>query len=393
MIRILNFCLFFFLKILIPSKKNYLVFGHRSGRRFGDNSRYMFIYLNQNYKDKRCIWITKEIKILKLVRSMGYECYLNSSIKGIYFSLISYWHIYDCYEDDINLDITKLSNNINLWHGTLFKKLIKNKNSITKNSIFKLSNLFFKKYIVYPNKIYSKHLLSHYPSKKYKLIISNSPRNILLKKKVLKKDTKYFTKKEKKISDKFSKLNKKIVGYFPTWRFNGMEVFPETLKRDDLKKFNNFLVKNNYLFVIKKHPNSYKEDNHQLYNKDSEKIFKTLEKFRGFYLLDYDIDLNSIIKNCDLLVSDYSGAVFDFLLLERPIIFYVPDIKTYKKNPGLHFDLEKLEIGPLVSNIKGLMNQLSKNNAHVRYKNNIVKFRKKVFKNENCFENIVKIIN
>ena len=80
--------------------------------------------------------------------------------------------------------------------------------------------------------------------------------------------------------------------------------------------------------------------------------------------------------------------------------WFVKPKKQYEVHDGRRvpitvnmLDLEKLEIGPLVSNIKGLMNQLSKNNAHVRYKNNIVKFRKKVFKNENCFENIVKIIN
>ncbi len=393
MIRVLNFCLFFVLKILIPLKKNYLVFGHRSGRRFGDNSRYMFIHFNENFKNKRCIWITKEIKILKLVRSMGYECYLNNSVKGIYFALISYWHIYDCYEDDIYSDITKLSNNINLWHGTLFKKLTKNKNTYLKDCIFRLSNIFFKKYIVYPNKKYSNHLLSHYPTKKYKLIVSNSPRNVLLKNKVPKNDYLYLTKKEKSISDKLKNTKKKVIGYFPTWRFNGLEVFPETLKKDDLKRLNNILLKNNYLFVIKKHPNSYKEDNHNLYNKESEKIFKTLEKLKGFYLLDYDVDLNSIISNCELLISDYSGAVFDFLLLEKPIIFYVPDIKTYKKKPGLFFDIEKLDIGPIAYNIKDLINQLSKKNINNKYKKKILQFRKKIFKNENCFENIIKIIN
>ncbi len=127
MIRFSTFFLFFILKILIPVKKNYIVFGHRSGKRFGDNSRYMFIYLNQNFKNKRCIWITKEQKILKIVRDMGYECYISDSIRGIYFSLISKWHIYDCSENDINSVITKLSNNINLWHGTLFKKFEKKK--------------------------------------------------------------------------------------------------------------------------------------------------------------------------------------------------------------------------------------------------------------------------
>ena len=45
---------------------------------------------------------------------MGFECHLSNSIKGIYFSYFKMAYCYDCSEDDINLEITKLSNNINL---------------------------------------------------------------------------------------------------------------------------------------------------------------------------------------------------------------------------------------------------------------------------------------
>ena len=199
------------------------------------------------------------------------------------------------FKDDINLEITKLSNNINLWHGILFKKLKHNNYSnILNRLILDLSNLFLKKYIFYPNKIYSKHLLNHYPKKKYELIVSNSPRNVVLAKESFKDKKIYFTKKEKKISAKLQKTKKKIIGYFPTWRYDGMEIFPETLKKDSLIRLNDFLVKNNFLLIIKKHPNSFKEDNHRFYNEESEKIFKILDNLKGFFLLDYDVDLNSI---------------------------------------------------------------------------------------------------
>ncbi len=241
--------------------------------------------------------------------------------------------------------------------------------------------------------MFSNHILRHYPSKKYKLIVSNSPRNMFLNDFNIKKSKTYFTKKEIKISGKLKRTNKKIIGYFPTWRASGIDVFPEILKKKDLIRFNDFLIKNNFLLVIKKHPNTFKEDDHRFYNKESEKIYKNLNKLEGFFLLDYDVDLNSIIKNCEILVSDYSGAIFDYLLLGRSIIFYTPDLKNYKKQPGLYFNLEKLGIGPLVYNIRELMKQLNKNKKDKFYQKNIAKLRKKIFEKEDCFRNIIKIIN
>ena len=100
-----------------------------------------------------------------------------------------------------------------------------------------------------------------------------------------------------------------------------MEIFPQKIDNFEFRELSKLLVKNNLILVIKKHPNSFFEDKHELYNKDLEKIYRQLSKLKGFSLLDYDIDLNSIMHNCDLLISDYSGAIFDFLIMNRPIIF------------------------------------------------------------------------
>ena len=36
---------------------------------------------------------------------------------------------------------------------------------------------------------------------------------------------------------------------------------------------------------------------------------------------DYDIDLNSILANCDYLITDYSGVAFDFLYLKNQLFY------------------------------------------------------------------------
>ncbi len=394
MLKYFTYFLIIILKLFIPTDRNLIVFGHRAGRRFGDNSRSLFIYINNKIKEKNCIWITKSKSVLNSVKKLGYKSYYHNSLLGLYFSLRAKWHIFDCTEADINEPITKLSNNINLWHGILFKKLKNHKNNNFTKIIFNLTNLFLEKYIVYPNKFYSKHLLNHFPKKKFKLIISNSPRNIFMYNSNNIKLKYYKTLKEKKICNYLKSSKKKIIGYFPTWRFNGMEIFPQKIDNFKFKELSKFLVKNNLVLVIKKHPNSFFEDKHKLYNKDLEKIYRQLSKLKGFYLLDYDIDLNSIMHNCDLLISDYSGAIFDFLITNRPIILYAPDLEDYSKYPGLNFDLKKIKIGPIVKSIDELTHELkkfsrSKKLYKKKYEKNVLSFKNKIFTYDNYFENII----
>jgi len=78
--------------------------------------------------------------------------------------------------------------------------------------------------------------------------------------------------------------------------------------------------------------------------------------FRGHYAveeafndLDFDItvvssniDTNSLLSIVDVLITDYSSILFDFMALARPIIYYTYDQDEYEKERGLYFPLEDL---------------------------------------------------
>jgi CDP-glycerol glycerophosphotransferase (TagB/SpsB family) len=393
MLKILcNFLLFFF-KFFIPIDRNLIIFGDRAGTRFCDNSRYLFFYINE-LKTKRCVWISQDKNIVRKVRKLGYESYLNNSIVGIFLALRADWHIYNFAEADIHNFLSKYSKSINLWHGILFKKIKKFKDS----NFFNFNNSLVKKYIVYPNKKYSHHVLNQFPKWKYKLLISNQPRNILLSNFSVENYKKFTTTDEKKICAKIIKRKKKVIGYFPTWRNNGLGLFPNTQNIDDMIKLNNILKKRNYTLLVKKHPNSYKKGNHLSYNKKIDLFYKKIRELSNFYLLDYDTDLNSIMHLCDSMISDYSGAIFDYLLLNRTILFYAPDQKIYEKVPGMHFKLNNISIGPVVNNFTSLLKILDKHLKNPiilrnRYKKKRNKFKKEIFENNNCFEQIINIVN
>ena len=41
----------------------------------------------------------------------------------------------------------------------------------------------------------------------------------------------------------------------------------------------------------------------------------------------------------DVLVTDYSSAMFDYAVLDRPVVIFAPDWPVYEELRGVYFDL------------------------------------------------------
>ena len=54
------------------------------------------------------------------------------------------------------------------------------------------------------------------------------------------------------------------------------------------------------------------------------------------------IDINEFLQCVDVLVSDYSSITIDYLILDRPVVLYVPDYREYKAERGLYVDVDDL---------------------------------------------------
>lgn len=51
--------------------------------------------------------------------------------------------------------------------------------------------------------------------------------------------------------------------------------------------------------------------------------------------------INDLFKVADLFISDYSAAIFDYAILERPIVSFAYDYEEYRDLRGLYIDMEK----------------------------------------------------
>jgi CDP-glycerol glycerophosphotransferase (TagB/SpsB family) len=392
------FCLFlsFIVSLIIPRSKNLVVFGSRDGKRFSDNSRYLFFYMKR-FSNKKVIWLTKSKKIKSYLLQNKYLCFFSYSILGLYYGFRAKYHIYDYSEKDTSEFSSIKSIKINLGHGIYLKKVLKYK---PVSIISKMYNYLInskKNFHTYPNKKYAGHIINYFPKQKYNLLLSNHPSNIVFyyKKKI---PSYLFTKKEKKIIKKIKKAKGKIIGYFPTWRKNGYDMFFDVETKSQLLNLNNLLKKNNSFIITKHHSNIFKEDGFTKINKKTNLLDNNLKKLSNFINLDYDIDLNAILVHCDLLISDYSGAIADYLISKKPIILYVPDYKKYSLDPGLNFNYSFYKFGHIAKNYNSLIRYLSiyfisKKNFSIRYMKERENIKKKFFIENSCFKEILKKIN
>lgn len=58
-------------------------------------------------------------------------------------------------------------------------------------------------------------------------------------------------------------------------------------------------------------------------------------------------DIHALMTASDVLVTDYSSAIYEFSLLGRPMAFFAPDRATYERERGFYFDYEAGVPGPV----------------------------------------------
>ena len=52
-------------------------------------------------------------------------------------------------------------------------------------------------------------------------------------------------------------------------------------------------------------------------------------------------NINDLMKVADILISDYSATIFDYAILERPIISFAYDCEEYGKERGFAMDIRE----------------------------------------------------
>ena len=117
---------------------------------------------------------------------------------------------------------------------------------------------------------------------------------------------------------------KKQILYLNTFREKIFSKFFNFENRD-LNQINDLLKKHEAYIVIKLHPNDINNQN-----------VKELLCFSQFIMADQSFDIQKELKQSLGLITDYSGAIFDALGIDIPIILLPYDLQEYSKMRGFN---------------------------------------------------------
>lgn len=117
-------------------------------------------------------------------------------------------------------------------------------------------------------------------------------------------------------------------------------------------------------------------DEYQVYLKAHYFIYDKLQELGlDDLLIPNWVDTNELLATVDTLITDYSSIFFDYLPLQRPIYFYMPDKEIYEEERGFYLDIEGLP-GSKAYNLDELMDNISKyqDNYHTSFKKEIAHY-------------------
>lgn len=140
---------------------------------------------------------------------------------------------------------------------------------------------------------------------------------------------------------------KKIL-YAPTYRWRA---------KDEVEMINNLIDSFKLIeqtmevidgeFVIRLHPHTWRNY--------SGKINAALVEYQHIRY-DHESDIYMTLGSYSIMISDYSSIAYDFVLLDRPIVFYCPDLEQFMADEcTLNYDYMEYSPGPKTRNWRETM--------------------------------------
>ncbi|CAG21061.1 CDP-glycerol glycerophosphotransferase family protein [Photobacterium profundum] len=333
-IRLLIFKMVWLLDIIIPKNNHQILFSSNSRNVFSGNSKAL-------YND----FINDENFIIKYtVKSFNNDInYIDiKSLRGVWYFLRSRVVIGTHGLSDFYYDFSSRKIFIQTWHGTPLKKLglcdennANNLNEVHKH-IKKIS------YFLSPSNMVSSSLVRCFGLPENKLLEIGYPRNDCLIK----------SSCPNELHSKYKA--KRVILYAPTFRdWTSVVLFPfENFEYNQLEKL---LDKLDAVLLVRSHVNEkFKTDciSDRIISFDSNEC----------------VDVNDILGEVDLLITDYSSIYFDYLLLDRPSIFIPYDLEEYREKRGfLYDDYDNLMVGDKVYNQEEFLDSIKSNFEYDKY--------------------------
>jgi CDP-glycerol glycerophosphotransferase (TagB/SpsB family) len=349
----------YFIVKYIPKNKRIWCFG-APRERFVDNSKYMFLYSQKHYPNVNCYWVTSDVQLTQALNARGFKVINRNTLKGMLTIIRAHSVFYSCFVSEVSFWLTAGAKSVNLWHGLPLKKIEFDINSgeyqakyAKEFSLNKLAWQLFNPVsfrrpdiMFSPAPIFTAIFKRAFRIKKGKVIESGSPRtDIFFDKALAAQDLKTYPN-----IILAKQQDKKTFLYMPTFRDVGGDFFAST--GIDFEQLNNKMLALNAIFYIKAHPNAGL-DNFQLDHYDHIKVIPSA------------IDPYPLMNYVDTLVTDYSSIYIDFLLVNKPIIFFAFDLENYQATcRDMYFEYDQVTPGQRALKFNELLLALAADDLH-----------------------------
>ena len=342
-VAIMIFSPIYLIGLVVPRSRHIWVFGSFGGRLYSDNAKELFKWVYEHKKDEiKPYWITKDKRVLQYLRNGSFPCAYAYSFAGLYLTLRANSYIYTHTSSDINFWTGGGARKINLWHGSAIKKIHRDVEAPAsiEARVFSARGLGHLRYRLFkpgyfetPDLIFAasgcvaKNLKSSHNVKDSQICISGYPRNDRL------------FDRDGYPQEGNVEIDKRMVLYLPTFR-----------ERSDsnvalLKLIASAAGLPELLFIVKQHPASH--------------LDHKIDLPKNVSIVNSEFDTYELMRRSCALITDYSSVALDYLLLDRPILYFCYDYDDYVVNErGFYFDFNDVTGGKVVMDVDELFEAL-----------------------------------
>lgn len=337
---------------LLPMSTKTIVFEDWWGEKYHCNPRFLYEYINKNYQNYKCVWFLNDDRIpingnAKRIRRKSFKYYYYLSTAKYFVNNVNFHDEYVKRKHQVE---------VQTMHGTPLKTLgldVPGELNTPKKRENFLRRCNRWDYLVVQSDKASQITSSCYAFKK-EFLRTGYPRNDILFEKNNERDIKAL-KEKIGIPE-----GKKVITYSPTWRRRNY--FEMHLNLEDMKE----TFGHDYVLLLRIHPFAYAGFDKSILN-DFVINVSAYESIEELYLIS------------DIVITDYSSVMFDYTILNRPILFFTYDLLEYRDNlRGFNFDFEKEAPGPLLNSyeeVKDAIIHIDK--VYNKYYEMLQKFRNK----------------
>ncbi|MCJ1972900.1 CDP-glycerol glycerophosphotransferase family protein [Lactococcus carnosus] len=345
-------------------RQNIILYESRDGSVISDSPLALFLSIvkNEKFSNFQHIWVIRDnsstINLINIPEELHSKIFFverNSKAYVEYMLTAKYLITNSTFQSWFSKKEGQVY--INTWHGTPMKAMgfdIANQLGNTQNV---LRNLLMTDYFLSPNA----HTTEIFSGSGYKMrgiyegevLESGYPRIDLTKDTTI-FDAQLLLKKVNVVLD--SSLP--VVVYMPTWRGNDTQNPSDSIAQVIAEVgYLRERFSGKYNIVLKVHP--------YLYQKAID--YKELDGI----LINDAMDANLVLAATDILITDFSSVFFDYLVTDKPIIFYGWDQDLYEAERGMYLDMLELP-GPILKTVFEIadylhnIDQLSQN-YHQKY--------------------------